>query len=386
MSFLPISINIENKKILIIGGGKVGLKKLKSVYPFSKNISVISTEFIDEFSMYEDICLINNEFKPEQLDGFFLVYACTNSTVVNEEIARICDEKNILCNRTDKASVSDFHSVALVDSDNYTIGLNTKARDCKNIIKMKNEIQRFVDAREILDQQKESLKGKVYLVGFGPGNPGLLTRRADDLLYQADVIFYDDLLDNDFLDRYNGEKQYVGKRRGNHSKEQNQINEILYQAASQGKMVVRLKGGDPLIFGRGSEEKYYLNQRNVDVEIIPGISSAIAAAACSNIPLTHRGISSSVSFGTAHGKNSYKLLQSDTSVYYMGANNIVEIAQQYLNENYPEDFPVGLVHNVSLPGQTVTKTTIKELAKGEIEVKSPVISIFGNTVNYEDLI
>jgi len=115
---------------------------------------------------------------------------------------------------------------------------------------------------------------------------------------------------------------------------------------------------------------------------VPGITSAIAAASLSGIPLTHRGISSSVAFGTAHGKNSYKILESDTSVYYMGAKNITDIAQKYLDSGYPADFPVAVIYNVSLPDQEVTVTNISEVIEGKYSFKSPIISIFGNTSKY----
>ncbi len=386
MSFLPISININNKNILIVGGGKVALKKLKTLSTYGCNITLIAPQIQEDILAYKNVNIIYDSYKKKYLKEAFLVYACTNDKRVNSKILSDCENLGKLCNRTDNANESHFHSTAIAESENYKVGINSKKNNHKELVVCKNEIQRFLTEKELLEQEKQKNKEKVFLVGFGPGNPGLLTRRGEQLLYQADVIFYDDLLDADALTKYKGEKVYVGKRRGNHSKQQNEINEILYQSVMKGNMVVRLKGGDPLIFGRGSEERFYLEERGVHVEVIPGISSAIAASSYGNIPLTHRGISSSVAFGTAHGKNSYKILESDTSVYFMGAKNIVEIAKKYLEKGYPEDFPVGLVYNVSMPNQEIIKTNIKELANGSIQVKSPVISIFGHTVNYQSLL
>jgi uroporphyrin-III C-methyltransferase / precorrin-2 dehydrogenase / sirohydrochlorin ferrochelatase len=386
MSFLPISIHVGDKKILIVGGGKVALQKLKNLLPFCKNILVVAPEILHEIRQYATVQVIQSEYSPQYLNGIFLVYACTDSGPVNEQVYFDAETKGILCNRSDCAEKSHFHSSAIIESDELILGINSKKKDRKKLVAYKNELKDWLNEKEELNIQKEQQKGKVYLVGFGPGNPDLLTLRGEKLLRQADEIFYDDLLDAQALSKYPGNKVYVGKRRGNHSKVQAQINHILYQSAIQGNMVVRLKGGDPLIFGRGSEERYYLEARGISVEIIPGISSAIAAAAYGNIPLTHRGISSSVAFGTAHGKNSFKILESDTSVYYMGAKNMVEIAQKYIDNGYPDDFPVGLVYKASFPDQQIIKTTVSEVAKGNIKIESPIISIFGNTVNYKSIL
>ncbi len=382
MNFLPISLNIENKHILVVGGGKVAFQKIKNLLPFTKKITVVAPEIREEISTLENIVIIKSLYKTEYLKDMFLVYACTNHPETNQRILADAEKQNILCNRTDKAEESGFISSAIVETDSMLLALNSKRKEVKKTVSLKKELKAFIHEREQLETVKEESKGKVYLVGFGSGNPDLLTVKGKKLLTIADVIFYDDLLDADALNQYPGKKIYVGKRRNNHSKEQSEINEILLQSAQQGNMVVRLKGGDPLIFGRGGEEKMYLEEHGIQVEIVPGISSAIAAAAYGDIPLTHRGISSSVAFGTAHAKNSYKILESDTSVYYMGAKNIRQIAQKYLEKGYPGSYPVGLIYNASMPDQEVTKTTISELLESNMEIKSPVISIFGYTVDY----
>ncbi|MCG8699284.1 MAG: uroporphyrinogen-III C-methyltransferase [Bacteroidales bacterium] len=386
MSFLPISINIKNKKILIVGGGHVGLRKLQGLQSFAAKITILSPVFHKDIAKYNDIETITASYKKEYLKDFFLVYACTNSELVNRQVYEDSASLGILCNRTDNAVESGFHSSAIVETDNLIMGVNSKNHDRKGLLSSRDDIQLYVNEREQLQKTKAQQKGRIYLVGFGPGNPDLLTKRGEQLLYQADVICYDDLLDANALSRYSARKIYVGKRRDNHSKQQHEINEILYQLAMEGNMVVRLKGGDPLIFGRGSEERFFLEERGFHVEIVPGISSAVAAAAYGNIPLTHRGISSSVAFGTAHGRNSYKILEADTSVYYMGAKNMVEIARKYLERGYSPSFPVGIIHNVSMPDQEVIKTTVSEVAEGSINIESPVILIFGNTVNYQSIL
>ncbi len=385
MSYLPISLNIEGKKIVIIGGGRVALQKVKNLISFTKNITVVSPE-IKEGLYYFDITIIQSEYSSSYIKDAFMVYACTNDISVNNTISDDTDRLNILCNRTDRPDKSDFISSAVALDSKFRVAVNSTDRDKRSTIKLRNRIKGLLKKLELYRDKRNDNRGKVFLVGFGPGNPELMTIKADDLCHEADIIFYDDLLDCTSLDKYSAEKVYVGKRRGNHHKNQDEINEVLYLAARQNKMVVRLKGGDPLIFGRGSEEKMYLEERGIIAEIIPGITSAIAAASCSGIPLTHRGVSSSVAFGTAHGKSSYKLLESDTSVYYMGAKNILDVAKKYLDSGYPKDYPVAIVHNASMPDQEVIKTNISELLQDKFEIKSPIISIFGNTVNYKNIV
>ena len=210
-------------------------------------------------------------------------------------------------------------------------------------------------------QHKGNQSGKVTLVGFGPGNPDLLTLGGDRALAQSDIIFHDDLLDIDYLKKYRAEKVYVGKRKGNHRIEQDEINTLLLNAAKAGKKVVRLKGGDPMIFAHGGEEVEYLERNLIPVEVIPGVSAGVAVSSLLKVPLTHRGISSSVAFISGHSKN-ISLPDADTMVVYMGGSNIRTIARKAIAQGRDHGIPVMLVHNLSLPGQQEFFFTLGELA------------------------
>ncbi len=222
--------------------------------------------------------------------------------------------------------------------------------------------------------------GKVFLTGSGPGNPELLTLKADKILHKADIIFADDLVPGDHLDKYNTEKVYVGKRKGNHSKAQEEIHELVYQAIQNGKQVARLKGGDPMIFGRAGEEIDYLRQRLVDVEVIPGITSATAAAAEALIPLTHRGRSSSVSFCTGHPEDNIVVPGSDTLVYYMGASSLNKIVKEVISSGWSAQTPIALVHNASQPDQKIEVSTLGNILNVNETWYSPLIVIIGRTI------
>jgi len=223
--------------------------------------------------------------------------------------------------------------------------------------------------------------GKVTLVGFGPGDPDLLTIKGQKALTKADVIFYDDLTNVDFLNQFKAEKIYVGKRSGKHSHHQDDINELLYQSAIQGNEVVRLKGGDPMLFSHGREEVDFLKSRFVDVEIVPGISSGNALASLLQIPLTHRGVARSVAMVLGHSDEP-QTPNADTLLYYMGGSSISKIADSLISAGRDENTPVAIVTNVSLPNQRAIYSSLKEL-RFAIFKDTPVLLMIGDVVRFE---
>lgn len=225
--------------------------------------------------------------------------------------------------------------------------------------------------------------GKITLVGFGPGNPDLLTLGGDKALSQSDIIFHDDLLDRDYLKKYTAEKVYVGKRKGSHCVEQNEINRMILGAAKAGKQVVRLKGGDPMIFAHGGEEIEYLERNFVKVEVIPGVSAGIAVASLLKVPLTHRGIASSVAFISGHSENVH-LPDADTLIIYMGGSNIRAIARKAIEQGRNAEIQVMMVYNLSLPGQQEFFFTLRELALTEQKFPTPIIIIIGEVVSFRN--
>ncbi|MDO9154239.1 MAG: uroporphyrinogen-III C-methyltransferase [Paludibacter sp.] len=222
--------------------------------------------------------------------------------------------------------------------------------------------------------------GKVTLVGFGPGDPDLLTIAGDKALAKADIIFHDDLVDKDFLDNYKGEKVYVGKRKRCHSHEQDEINELILNAALDGNEVVRLKGGDSMIFAHGGEEIEFLKANGVKVKVVPGVSTGIAVAGLTQIPLTLRGIAKSVAFITGHTTD-LLLPNTDTLVCFMAGSTIHKIAAKAIAEGRDTKTPVALVHNVSLPDQTVFITDLESLSLSKIIYPTPIIIVIGYVVS-----
>lgn len=236
------------------------------------------------------------------------------------------------------------------------------------------DLKQAFASKSILDKQ-----GTVSLVGFGPGDPDLLTIKAAKAIDAADIIFYDDLIDDSYLADKKAEKIYVGKRAGYHHKEQAEINRLLLEAAREGKNVVRLKGGDPMIFAHGSEEIEYLESNLIKVNVIPGITTASALAASQKISLTHRDFSSSVALVSGHTPQPVTP-DAETLVYYMGAKQLQAIATQLIDkEGWAFNTPVLLTYNVSRPDEQTFETTLWNLRNGEMQnLPTPLIALIGN--------
>lgn len=237
-----------------------------------------------------------------------------------------------------------------------------------------SDLKQAFASKSILDKQ-----GSVSLVGFGPGDPDLLTIKAAKAIDAADIIFYDDLIDDSYLTDKKAEKIYVGKRAGYHHKEQANINRLLLEAAREGKNVVRLKGGDPMIFAHGSEEIEYLESNLIKVNVIPGITTASALAASQKISLTHRDFSSSVALVSGHTPQPLTP-DAETLVYYMGAKQLQTIATQLIDkEGWAFNTPVLLTYNVSRPDEQTFETTLWNLRNGEMQnLPTPLIALIGN--------
>lgn len=241
--------------------------------------------------------------------------------------------------------------------------------------------------------------GIVYICGAGPGDPKLLTLRALDLIKQSEVILYDRLVGDEIIDLFptDAEKIYVGRNVGDPTTHQDKTNQLMLKYAKMGRKVLRLKGGDPFIFGRGGEEAEILKENNIPFEIIPGITSGIGAAIYSGIPLTHRKYGSAVAFVTGHEDPDKKtpevrwekLLQAvDTVVIYMGTEKLNIIIEKIKTGNKNVKIPVAIIQNGTLKNQRIIKgdlDNIVEMAR-EAKIKPPAIVIVGNIVNLNETI
>ncbi len=236
-----------------------------------------------------------------------------------------------------------------------------------------------------------AVTGKVYIVGAGPGDPELLTLKAVQALRECEVVVYDRLVSSEILALApaGAARIFAGKECRKRAMAQDDINSLLVMLASKGKRVVRLKGGDPFIFGRGGEEALYLTQHNIPFEVIPGVTSASASSAIAGIPLTYRGLSQGVSYVTGHLQNetdepNWRALADSktTLVIYMGLTRLEQIARKLQKAGLPSDFPAAVIENASLPNQRVIVGTLSTLANQaqQEKIASPALIIVGKVV------
>lgn len=236
--------------------------------------------------------------------------------------------------------------------------------------KGRDDLRQLFVKHDVLHRQ-----GVVTLVGFGPGDPELLTVKAVKTLERADIIFYDDLIGKHYIEELSAEQVYVGKRNGRHHAEQTDINRLLLKAAREGKQVVRLKGGDPMVFGHAGEEIAYLQSNLIRVNVVPGITTASAMAASTKVSLTQRDVASSVALVNGHSVHPI-VPNTETIVYYMGGGRLASIGQALLDEGWAVNTPVLAVHSVTLPDEKVYETTIGQL--GVQTYPTPVILLVGD--------
>ncbi len=254
-------------------------------------------------------------------------------------------------------------------------------------------------SQNIVENKTSQQYGKVYLVGAGPGDPGLITLKGKGLLQCADVVVYDALVSPPILEMINPEAEHIhaGKRRGRHSKKQDEITEILIEKAKENAIVVRLKGGDPFVFGRGGEEMEDLVKMGIPVEVVPGVTSGIAAPAYAGIPLTHRNYSSSVTFVTGHeaaGKyrpevNWKAIAQgSETLVIYMGIHNLTHITSELIAAGRKPETPIALIRWGTRPEQEELIGQLDTIVQ-QVEVtgfEAPAIAIIGEVVHLSQIL
>jgi uroporphyrin-III C-methyltransferase/precorrin-2 dehydrogenase/sirohydrochlorin ferrochelatase len=382
-TYLPISIDITNKRILIVGGGNVALRKIEMLEKFTAKITVVASHISPEI-MGKGYRCIEKGYERGDIAGHFLVYACTNDRELNSRIKE--DAKNLACivNVVDDPDLCDFLSPAIHRDGFMTIAVSSGGQDVNKSIKWRDLIKRFLEQEMVSELEASDTKnkfGKVYLVGFGPGDKELMTRKAHRILSRVDVIMHDKLIDVSALKDYAAEIICVGKRKDLPSHGQDEINEMMYRYALEGKDVARLKGGDCFIFGRGGEELCYLREHMIKVEIIPGITAAAGAAACSEIPLTQREISSSVAFCTGHPEDKISVPNTDTIVYYMASSSLNSVTDKMRKSGHSPETPIALIRNATMPQQKITVTTLGEVELTNEPCDSPLIVIVGDVVS-----
>ena len=376
--YLPVMLGLSGRKILVVGGGRVAWQKVKMLLQFTRNITVVAPEILPEIRR-AGVRPVRQNFAPRHLRYAGLVYACTNDRRVNALIMKTANQQGIMVNVADDPAKCDFITPAIFREGEMTVAVSSGGKNLDKTIRWRDQIRESLGSsgtgvRPVNNSRPGRKKrGKVFLVGATTAEH--LTLRANQILRDADIIYYDDLLDEKLMDKYPGEKVYVGKRRGRHSTRQDDINGMLYRSARAGKSVVRLKCGDPLIFSRGGEELRHLRERSIEVEVVPGISSAQIAAASTLIPLTLRGVANKLVFLSGHNLETGI---NETLVYFMAASRLKEIGASLLEKGASGSTPAAIIRDAGMPTERIIISSVGRI--GKVRINSPVVLIIGEVV------
>ena len=435
MSLLPIFLKLEGRRCLLVGAGTVALDKIGSLLKTGVSLRVIAPQArpeVRQLASDRKLAWIEKTFAPADLDGHDLVIAATDSPEVNTAVYHAALERGIFCNSVDDIPNCDFFFGSVVTRGDLQIAISTAGESPSVAQRLRREIdaqlpedlgpwlarvgelrrkvleihprgeerkallhqlaQRQVCDSESCPTRKLALAplgkaaaeepGKVWLVGAGPGDPDLLTVKALRLIQSAHVILHDDLVPHAILDLgRHAETINVGKRCGVKNITQVEINGLMIDHARNGKRVVRLKSGDPLIFGRAAEEIAALTNAGVPFEVVPGITAAFAAAAAIPCSLTDRNSASNVTFAAGHHAASHNEsqlphIEDATRVVYMPGRDLRTLAAQWLAEGLPADFPCAVISRAAQPDQEVFHTTLGELGDAAA-VAAPSILLAG---------
>ena len=452
MDYLPLFCRVKQQSCLVVGGGTVALRKAGALARAGARVITVAPAIADELKA---LCrdsggrFHEREFRAGDLNGMMLVIAATDNEALNREVSKQAQRRNILVNVVDQPELCTVILPSIIDRSPLVIAVSSGGRSPVLARLLRAQLESTIpagygrladlvgsfrervrqrmpdfgqrrdfwerilqgpvaelmfagradDAARMLEneisQARPSARGEVYLVGAGPGDPDLLTFKALRLMQKADVVLYDRLVAPEIVDlcRKDAEKIYVGKARARHSMPQDSINNLLIQLAHQGKRVLRLKGGDPFIFGRGGEEIAGLAAEKIPFQVVPGITAASGCASYSGIPLTHRDHAQSVRFVTGHLKDgSINLPWSElvhtqqTVVFYMGLLGLPVICEQMMAHGRDPETPIALIQQGTTANHRVLVGTLKTMpAIVEAEqVVAPTLIIVGEVVKLRE--
>ncbi|AGH75225.1 uroporphyrinogen-III C-methyltransferase [Edwardsiella piscicida] len=445
MDYFPIFCQLRTKPCLLVGGGEVAERKARLLMEAGAILTVNAGRFTPQFEQWQrdgQLTLIAGDFDPALLTGKWLAIAATDDSRVNQQVLAQAEARCLFCNVVDAAQQTGFIMPSIVDRSPLMVAVSSggSAPVLARILREKLEAllpqhlgqlahlaghlrqrvkahfptlslrRRFWERLFAQDRLAQSLangdtaqtqqqvdalfsaapadRGEVTLVGAGPGDAGLLTLKGLQQIQRADVIIYDRLVSDEVMSlvRRDATRIFVGKRAGHHCVPQEEINQTLLDHAREGKRVVRLKGGDPFIFGRGGEELEALAAAGIAFSVVPGITAASGCSAYSGIPLTHRDHAQSVRLVTGHTRQDGQLDWSclaaagQTLVFYMGLSQAATIQQRLLQHGMLPDTPVALVENGTTVRQRVVSGTLTQLETLATRVTSPSLIIVGDVV------
>ncbi|MFA5940250.1 MAG: siroheme synthase CysG [Sinimarinibacterium sp.] len=452
--YYPVFMRLRGQRVLLVGGGEVAARKLRLLLRADARVHVVAEQLNDELA---ELCASGEAvhagvaFEPRQLGGCRLAVAATDDAALNRRVADAAEAQGIPVNVVDDSTLSSFVTPAIVDRSPLLIAISTGGAAPVLARRLRERLEamlpsaygrlaafmhsrresvrsaaahtarraiweRFLDspaAEQVLTgnearatsdlqemaQQRAGVgeaKGEVYLVGAGPGDPDLLTFKALRLMQQCDVVLYDRLVAPEILElvRRDARRMFVGKARSQHAVPQDEINDELVRLAQSGQRVLRLKGGDPFIFGRGGEEIDRLMEHGIPFQVVPGITAASGCSAYAGIPLTHRDYAQACVFVTGHARADGTLdlhwdqlaRRGQTVVVYMGLATLPELCARLIEHGLPPDWPAAMIDDGTSPRQRVIAGTLADLPQrvSEANLKGPSLLIVGEVVRLRE--
>ena len=449
MDHLPIFCQLRGRDCLLVGGGHVAERKARLLLDAGARVTVNALVFSPQFHAWADsqmLTLVQAPFNPALLDTCWLAIAATDDEDVNQRVSDAAEARRIFCNVVDAPQQASFIMPSIIDRSPLMVAVSSGgtspvlarllreklesilplhlgqlahyAGQLRSRVKKQfatvGERRRFWEKLFVNDRLAQSLanedrqavadtteqlltepldhRGEVVLVGAGPGDAGLLTLKGLQQIQQADVVVYDRLVSDDIMNlvRRDADRIFVGKRAGYHCVPQEEINQILLREAQNGRRVVRLKGGDPFIFGRGGEELETLCNAGIPFSVVPGITAASGCSAYSGIPLTHRDFAQGVRLITGNLKTGGELdwenlaVEKQTLVFYMGLNQASAIRENLIAHGMAADMPAAIVESGTAVSQRVVAGTLDQLDILAQQMASPALIIVGRVVSLRD--
>jgi uroporphyrin-III C-methyltransferase/precorrin-2 dehydrogenase/sirohydrochlorin ferrochelatase len=401
----PLFHKLENRQVVVIGAGSVALRRIRRLLACGARVTVISPEALGEITELADGGKLRWEKQPYAEGAITeadLVLTASGDHEVAEKARREAQRLGILFNSAEDEGLCDFHIPGLVDAGALKLALSSEGESPALVAAITRQLEEWLKDRQAAagseagrdEEPAPGPAGKVYLVGAGPGDPELLTVKAARLLRNADLVCHDRLVSEQVLGLIppGTEKIYVGKELGC-GREIDPV-ELMISAAGEGKAVVRLKGGDPVLFGRGAEEMIALAGAGVDYEIVPGVSALCSVAISAGIPVTHRQVASEVVIRSGHAmKNDSEdtapaepVKRGTTFVYFMAVNRLGEVVEDLRAEGVEEDTPVAIVENGTLPQERVICSNLSEIVReaSTADITPPALILVGEVVRLRE--
>jgi uroporphyrin-III C-methyltransferase/precorrin-2 dehydrogenase/sirohydrochlorin ferrochelatase len=389
----PALLDLRGRRVVVVGGGAVAARRARALHEAGADTLVVAPDVLDELRALGGQ-IVTRPFTESDLDGAWLVMACTDDADVNAAVGAAAEARQIFCVRADAASGGTARTAAVARRDGVTVAVNG-GDDPSRAVALRDAIAAALELGELPTRRiRPSGRGEVVLVGGGPGDPDLITVRGRRLIAQADVVVVDRLAPRDLLATLADDVEVIdcGKSAHRHNLTQGEINAVLVDRALAGKRVVRLKGGDPFVFGRGGEEWLACLAAGVPVTVVPGISSALAGPALAGIPLTHRGIAADFTVVSGHldpGRPADEGVDwpglashAGTLVLLMAMDRLHLITKELIEHGLAADTPAAVVHRAATPGQRVVRGRLDDIAAAaEREgVGAPAVVVIGQVV------